>query len=194
MGIWNKVRQMASNPFSVNTLKGAIMPNTTWDSLNTAQEQIDAKEQQAADLVTAIDAPAPDGTLSEWAATIDPRGTMANVLRGMSDDFFSTAIPVKNDLIEMTTYNGNKGVVDDLKTQGMAQTAQSFTNAAATAGRNVARYGMKQTVEQQAAQSSALSSGKALAEVDSLNRATQYQNDLNKQLVSGMSSPAGITK
>ena len=40
---------------------------------------------------------------------------MANVLRGMSDDFFKTAIPIKDDLIKMTTYNGNSGVVDDLK-------------------------------------------------------------------------------
>lgn len=134
------------------------------------------------------------GALSEQAAVIDPRGTMGNVLRGMSDDFFQTAIPVKDDLIKMTTYNGNAGIIDNLKKQGKAQVERSFANAGAEAGRNAERYGMQLTKEQQAAQNSALSSGKALAEVDALNRATQFQGDLNKQLVSGMGSPAGITK
>lgn len=132
--------------------------------------------------------------LSEAAAQADPRGTMSNVIRGMSDDFFKTAIPVKDDLIKMTTYNGNKGVVDGLKSQGVASADQSFDNAQGQATRNTQRYGMNLTKEQGEAQASALSSGKALAEVDASNRATLFQQDLNKQLVSGMGSPAGITK
>jgi hypothetical protein len=134
------------------------------------------------------------GQLSEVGAWLDPRGTMANVLLGMSDDFFATAVPVKNDLLAMTTYNGNKGVVDDLKSQGMAAANQSFDNIQGQAGRNTARYGMQLTAEQAGAQQSALTSGRALAGVDAANRATMFQNDLNKQLVSGMGSPAGITK
>lgn len=134
------------------------------------------------------------GALSVTAAQADPRGTMANVINSMSDDFFATAVPVKNDLIATTTYNGNKGVVDDLKSKGMAQVQQSFDNAQGVATRNTQRYGMAQTKEQAEAQASSLSSGKALAEVDTLNSATQFQQDLNKQLVSGMGSPAGITK
>ena len=132
--------------------------------------------------------------LSDWSAQMDPRATMGNITRGMSADFFSTAIPAKDDLIRTTTYNGNAGVVEGLKSQGMAQVGRSFENAGQQAGRNAERYGMQLTAEQQAAQNSSLSGGKALAEVDALNRATQFQNDLNKQLVSGMGSPAGITK
>lgn len=134
------------------------------------------------------------GAISESAAQLDPRGTMSNVLLSQSKDFFDTAVPVKNDLVEMTTYNGNKGVVDGLKSQGMATVNQSFDNAQGQAERNTQRYGMALTKEQGDAQTSALSSGKALAEVDATNRATQFQQDLNKQLVSGMGSPAGITK
>lgn len=134
------------------------------------------------------------GTISVAAASADPRGTMANVTNSMADDFFATAVPVKDELIAMTTYNGNKGVVEGLKSQGMAQVASSFNNAEGVADRNTKRYGMNLTKEQGDAQASALSSGKALAEVDTVNRATKFQNDLNKQLVSGMGSPAGITK
>lgn len=134
------------------------------------------------------------GTISEAAAQSDPRGTMSDVLLGMSSDFFNTAVPVKDDLIKMTTYGGNTGVVDGLKSQGMAQAARSFDNAQGQATRNTQRYGMQLTAEQQGAQDSALASGKALAEVDASNRATLFQQDLNKQLVSGMGSPAGITK
>ena len=126
-------------------------------------------------------------------ASADPRGTMSNILLSQSKDFFDTAVPVKNDLVKMTTYNGNRGVVDGLKTQGMAAVNQSFGNAQGQAERNTQRYGMALTKEQGDAQASALSSGKALAEVDATNRATQFQSDLNKQLVSGMGSPAGIT-
>lgn len=133
-------------------------------------------------------------SISESAAQTDPRGTMADVVRSMSDDFFKTAIPVKDDLIKMTTYNGNSGVVDALKSQGMAAVNQSFDNAQGQANRNTQRYGMALTKEQSDAQASALSSGKALAQVDTTNRAVQSQRDLNKQLVSGMGSPAGITK
>ena len=136
----------------------------------------------------------PDGTFNEEGAQLDPRGTMGNVVLGMSDDFFSTAVPVKNDLLAMTTYNGNPGVLPALQKQGMAAANQSFDNLAGQAGRNTARYGMQLTAEQAGAQQSALTSGRALAGVDASNRATQFQNDLNKQLVSGMGSPSGITK
>lgn len=140
-----------------------------------------------------------DGTIDEGAAYVDPRGTMAGVVRGMSDDFYNTADPfsgvnLKSDLIKMTTYNGNKGVVDGLKSQGMAAVNRSFDNAQGQSTRNTERYGMNLTKEQGSAQASALSSGKALSEVDALNRSTQFQQDLNKQLVSGMGSPVGITK
>jgi hypothetical protein len=134
------------------------------------------------------------GQLSEDAAQSDPRGTMSNVLLGMSNDFFSTAVPIKDDLISMTTYDGNKGIVGDLKNQGRAQVKQAFSNAVDQADRSEKRYGMQLTKEQHEAQNSALSSGRALAEVDMSNRATQVQQDLNKQLVSGMGSPTGITK
>ena len=132
--------------------------------------------------------------MSEAAAMADPRGTMADMTRAMSNDFFNTAVPVKDDLIKMTTYNGNTGVVDGLKAQGAAQVKSSFDNAEGVAGRNAARYGMNMTKEQQGAQDAALDSGRALAEVDASNRATMFQQDLNKQLVSGVSGMSGVTK
>lgn len=135
-----------------------------------------------------------DGSLNEEAAQLDPRKIMGQLTLAMSDDFFKTAVPVKNDLIKMTTYNGNNGIVDGLKSQGMAEVKQSFTNAQGRAERNTQRYGMELTKEQRDARATALSSGQALAEVDTTNRATQYQQDLNRQLVSGMSGAAGISK
>ena len=137
---------------------------------------------------------ADNGTLSEQTAIDDPRQTMANMTRAMSNDFFSTAVPVKDDLTKMTTYNGNSGVIESLKSQGMAQAEQSFSNAGEQAVRNSARYGMDLTNEQSAAQESALSSGKTLAEVDASNRATMFQKDLNKQLVSGIAGSSSAAK
>ncbi len=143
---------------------------------------------------TAIPGRLAAGSISESGAQSDPRSTMANVIRGMSDDFFKTAIPVKDDLIKLTTYNGNKGVIDDLKRKGMEQVGQAFESTQGQIARNTQRYGMQLTPEQQSAQSSALETGKSLAEVDAVNRAGMFQRDLNKQLVSGFGSPSGITK
>ena len=132
--------------------------------------------------------------INEDQAINDPRGTMAEMTRAMSLDFFNTAVPVKDELVKMTTYNGNTGVVDGLKKQGMEQVGSSYKNAGETAVRNTERYGMNLTAEQQTAQASALSSSKALAEVDATNRATQYQQDLNKQLVSGIAGAQNTVK
>jgi hypothetical protein len=132
--------------------------------------------------------------LNTGAANNDPRGTMAQVINSMSLDFFNTAVPLKDDLVKMSTYNGNTGVVDKLKTEGMSAVGQSFDKATGAANRNAERYGMQQTAEQKTAQDSALASGRALGQVDANNGAVQFQKDFNKQIVSGMGSPTGITK
>jgi len=94
----------------------------------------------------------------------------------------------------MTTYNGNAGVLDGLLKQGSDQVDRSFNAARNNIDRNRQKYGMQLTPEQQQANDISLSIGKSSALVDSQNRARLYQQDLNKQLVSGMGSSVGITK
>lgn len=179
----------------------------TWHEMNTAEavltggwsptiDYFQNKTDKANDAETATAAAAAatgigaDGLMNADAALSDPVTASANMTRAMSNDFFETAIPLKNDLIKMTTYNGNTGVVDALKTQGMANVDRAFSGATDAAARNTQRYGMTQTPEQAGAQQTALTTGKDLAQVDTLNRANLYQKDLNKQLVGGMAMPA----
>ena len=124
-------------------------------------------------------------------AAADPRGAMANLVRAQWADFQNTALPVKDQLVGMTTYNGNRGVVDALKTQGMKQADTSFDNAVGTAQRQTERYGMSMNPAEQTTLDRAANLGRAGAKVDAANTANQFQKDLNQQIVAGSGMSGG---
>jgi len=120
-----------------------------------------------------------------------PRVYAEKMINGMSNDFYNAAdqysgISLKKDLEAMTTYNGNKGMLGELNAQGQTQNTANFANAEGQQGRMLSRFGGQQTAEQKAIQGSEMARGKVLGSVDSSNRNQTYQNDLNKQLMSGL--------
>ncbi len=130
------------------------------------------------------------GYVDPTLAFLFPRETQANLIRAQWEDFVNTALPVRDDLMKMTTYAGNTGVVGELKEQGAANVANSFATTTGTAARQQSHYGMAADPTQQAAldRSAALSKAAALAGVD--NDANRFQADLNRQIVAGMGSMA----
>jgi hypothetical protein len=125
------------------------------------------------------------GYIDEGRAEGDPRSVQAELIKKQSDDFFRDAVPLKNDLLAMTTYNGGTGVLPQLQAAGLKSVNQEADKAEAQIVRNQERFGVSLTPEQQAAQTSTLQKGRALGQVDSMNRAALFQKDLNKELVAG---------
>lgn len=124
-------------------------------------------------------------------ATSDPRGVLADVIRGQWDDFSQTALPVKRDLEAMTTYAGNPGVVGALKDQARTNAQTSFGNMVNDAQRETQSYGMSLSPTSQTALTRAAKLGMAAATTDGVNRANDFQQDLNRQIVSGASLSGG---
>jgi hypothetical protein len=139
------------------------------------------------------------GMLSEQVALTDPRGQASSMIQGMQDMFYdegntASGISLKQDLEAMTTYGGNKGVLGALNASGTKANTTAFDNRFGANGlggstaRDNSRYGVTLTEEQKQQQQSSANQGRALGSVDVKNRNAQFQNDLNKQVVSGMSS------
>lgn len=123
-----------------------------------------------------------------------PRIAASDMILGMSKDFWNeqdpySGISLKKDLERMTTYNGNPGVLGQLNQESAAANNSAFRNAQGLQGRTLQRYGMQQTAEQAQQSQSDMTRNKVLGSVDAQNRNQQFQNDLNKKLVSGNTAP-----
>lgn len=127
----------------------------------------------------------PSNYIYPAGAQNDPRGTMAEILRGQWKEFETTTVPIIKQLEGMTTYAGNTGVVDALKTEARQNAKASFGNVVTDANRQAASLGMSLSPTTQGALERSAKLGQAAAEVDGVNRATQYQQDLNRQIVAG---------
>ena len=138
------------------------------------------KEQAAADLAL------PD-RVDPLAATTDPRGVMADITRGQWLDFQNTAVPVIKDLQGMTTYAGNTGIVEGLKTEARNNARGAFGGMVADAERSAQSYGMALSPASRGALERSSKLGMAAATTDGVNRANTYQQDLNRQIVAGSS-------
>lgn len=140
-------------------------------------------------------APKPEGFINPQQAADNPREVTGDIIRGQWDDFKSTYLPVirggEGSLESMTTYAGNKGVVEGLKATGAANATNAFNNTLSTAQRGVARMGMAPDAASTASLTTQAGLQKTLSTVDSANKATQFQTDLNKQIAGGASMQAG---
>lgn len=125
------------------------------------------------------------GAINPYEAMNDPRGTMSDILRGQWSEFEGSTVPIIKQLEGMTTYGGNTGVVDKLKTEARQNAKAAFGNIVPDAQRQAASYGMGMNATTQGALERSSKLGMAAAEVDGVNRANQYQQDLNRQIVAG---------
>lgn len=124
-------------------------------------------------------------------AASDPRGTEAALIRSQWEDFVNTAVPVRDQLMAMTTYAGNPGVAASLKESGAKNVENAFNATTGAAQRQQQRYGMSVSPQEQETVDRAATLGKTAALVDVDNRANQFQQDLNRQVVAGASTVSG---
>jgi hypothetical protein len=121
----------------------------------------------------------------------DPRGLMADLIRSQWADFQKNALPVVDSLRAMTTYDGNPGVADALKEQGMAAANTAYGNTMGKAARDTQRFGMAITPGETSTLTRAAGLNRTAATVDATNRADDFQKDLNRQIVAGAGMAGG---
>jgi hypothetical protein len=183
--------KLHSNPTNWLTA-GVSVPFTASNTVNSMRSNMSTDQLIQADAFNRINGNA-DGTYAENAADtiFGPRYVASGMIDSMSNDFYNESDPysgvsLKRDLEAMTTYNGNKGMLGQLNAASTAQNGANFDNATGQLNRTVSRYGGQQTAEAQAQQTGDMSRSRMLGSSDVKNRNNSYQNDLNKQLMSGL--------
>lgn len=121
-------------------------------------------------------------------AANDPRGTMAQILRGQWTDYETVFKPIKDTLEKYTTYNGNAGIQQELIDQGTKANNQAFDITQGMQQRQFAGLGMAPTAREQGALDKAATMNRQLAQADLENQARITQMDLNRQIAAGMPS------
>lgn len=118
-----------------------------------------------------------------WYTTFEPRVGQAAVLRANYDEYVKTFRPLENQLLDMTTYAGGRGVASGMMPQLEQQRQQAQQTAQGQQQRDMAAYGMAPT----AAESQVISRQNSLADTtgqtELKNRMNIWQTDLNRQLV-----------
>lgn len=125
------------------------------------------------------------GSIDPNRAQADPRGLMADITRNQWMDFQNTAVPVIRDLQSMTTYAGNKGVVEELKTDARRNAKAAYGAIVPNAEREAQSFGMSLSPASRGTLERSSKLGMAAASVDGVNRANTFQQDLNRQIVAG---------
>jgi hypothetical protein len=172
--------------------------STTWDPLTETWVEDTAVQAQAA--TDAAAAAAENQRLVDLRGTVDDTGTyhalylngsenqasqaVSDISRSKYDDWKDRFFPKVDELMNMTTYM-NPNLVKDETTNAANLTGKTFDNVAAVQERNVARFGMNQTVEQQAANDSALSLGRTAATVGAVNDARITLKDRDRSIATG---------
>lgn len=118
-------------------------------------------------------------------AASDPRGTQAELIRASYADAQARFMPLEDMLKTFTTYNGNKGVVDSLNEASKKGVDSTFNTMQGMQSRTQQRLGMAPDAATEQAQSRDMGLNKTLATVDAQNRNEMFQQDLNRQVVSG---------
>lgn len=124
-------------------------------------------------------------SFAQW----DPRGLVGAITRQQWSDFERTVLPVKDQLQSMTTYGDNKGVVDALKSQARENAKNAYGSTVADMQNSAQSYGMSLSNPGALERSAKL--GMAASTVDGVNRANEYQSDLNRQVMAGSAMASG---
>lgn len=106
------------------------------------------------------------------------------ITRAKYEDWKNRFFPKVDELMNMTTYV-NKNLVPTETANAFKITNETFDNVTAGQQRNLARYGMSQTAEQRAAQSDALSLGRAAAIVNAEDSTRLALKDRDRAIASG---------
>jgi hypothetical protein len=125
------------------------------------------------------------GAINPQYAATDPRAVMAGVVRGQWGEFQNSTVPIIKELENMTTYGGNTGIVDGLKSEARTNAKAAFGSVLPDAQRDAASFGMALSPATAGTLERSAKLGQAAATVDGVNRANEYQQDLNRQIVSG---------
>ena len=129
----------------------------------------------------------PDGTYTPLVmdgGAHQASNAAATLTRAKYEDWTARFFPKVDELINMSTYM-NPSLVESEINSAKGLTNQSFDNVTAGQNRNVARYGMTQTAEQQAAQDSALSLGRSAAVVGAENNTRLMLKDRDRAIATG---------
>lgn len=124
----------------------------------------------------------------------DPNAVMNDITNGMWSRVESKYIPLMDALQKYTTYNGNEGIEGQLLDQAKADTTQSFESAANISARKMAGMGMAPTAAESAAMAKDRQFAEGMAQVDSANRIRTLQQDLNRQIATGMPGVSEVRK
>lgn len=119
-----------------------------------------------------------DGTKNQAA------NATAALTRAQYADWKERFFPKIEDLASMTTY-ANPELAQQETDKATQLTNSTFANVANSQARNVSRYGMTQTAEQQQATADALSLDRAAAVVDAANNTNIYLKDRDRAIVAG---------
>ena len=128
-----------------------------------------------------------DGTYND--VTLDGSKNQASnataaLVNSRFDVWKETFFPKIEELMAMTTYM-NPGLVGTETAKAAELTGQAFNNVEAGQNRNLARYGLQQTAEQQTAQTDALALGRSAATVNAENSTRLALKDRDRAIATG---------
>jgi hypothetical protein len=136
----------------------------------------------------------PTGVINVDAAVNDPRGAQAAITRAQYQEWLDTFQPAGQDLMAMTTYNGNKGLASGIIEEQRKNIDANFTGAQGMRDRAVSGYGMQLTAEQQDAANAGMALDKSKAVSGMVAQTNRWQDDLNKKIMSSGASTTGAVR
>lgn len=121
----------------------------------------------------------------------DPSKVTAAITRAQWDDYVARYVPVENRLMDMTTYN-NPTLAATEVSDNVAATAGAADLAGGSRTRNLARYGLSQSMQQQTAASRSDAINRSLSAADAANRTRQNLIDRNRLIAVGGNPTAAL--
>ncbi len=131
------------------------------------------------------------GTIDLATAMNNPRDAYANLLRSQHEEWVKDFQPLEQNLIGMTTYNGNKGIADGIIANQSAAINNNFEQAQGVASRSLARYGVAMNPAETQVSGRAIDLAKTTAQVDMRNKVNNMQADLNRSILNGGTAVGG---